>query len=362
MAEKKISILYLDDEEHNLVSFKAAFRRDYNVFTTTSAGEAVQILNENEIHIVISDQKMPNISGVEFFELIIPDFPDPVRMLLTGYADIEAVIDAINKGQVYRYIGKPWNEQELRITIENAYELYVSRKEVKEKNAELEKAYGELEKLVYSASHDLRSPLVSILGVLKVARAENIDGKAKDYFSMIEKTVSKLDVFVQNIINYYQNIKQGEVVSTVNFDMLIDEVIEYFQYFDGSNEVTFDKEIDQQHEVKLDTLRLKMILNNLVSNGIKYRDQDKEEKRMKIKVQTTPEETSLIIEDNGLGIAREEQKKVFDMFYRSSENHLGNGLGLFIVKEATDRMGGTIAVESEPLKGSTFKIVLPNKL
>lgn len=361
MAKKVICILYLDDEEHNLISFKAAFRREYKVFTTTSAGEAVQILNENEIHIVISDQKMPNISGVEFFELIIPDFPDPVRILLTGYADIEAVIDAINKGQVYRYIAKPWNEQELRITVENAYELYNNRKEIKEKNKELEKAYQELEKLVYSASHDLRSPLVSILGILKVARAENIDDVSREYFTMIERTVGKLDVFVQNIINYYQNVKQGEIISNVNFDMLVDEVIEYFQYFEGANEMTFSKNINQPAEVKLDTLRLKMILNNLVSNSIKYRDPQKSEKKLDVSVSASNEEVVLEVTDNGLGISREEKKKVFDMFYRSSDDHIGNGLGLYIVKEAIDRMSGTIQIESEPGVGSSFKIVLPNK-
>ncbi|NNE56276.1 MAG: response regulator, partial [Flavobacteriales bacterium] len=124
MSDKKITILYLDDEENNLNSFKAAFRRDYNIFTTTTAQEAVKVLSDHTVHVVISDQKMPNISGVEFFELIVQDFPDPIRMLLTGYADIEAVIDAINKGQVYRYIGKPWNETELKMNIENAYEVY----------------------------------------------------------------------------------------------------------------------------------------------------------------------------------------------------------------------------------------------
>jgi len=210
MSNDKITILYLDDEEHNLTSFKAAYRRDYQIFTTTSANEAVQILSENTIHVVISDQKMPNLSGVEFFELIIPDFPDPVRMLLTGYADIEAVIDAINKGQVFRYVAKPWNETDLKITIDNAYELYNNRVRLREQNEEIKKAYNELEKFVYSASHDLRAPLVSILGVLKLARMENIEGVSGEYFGMIERTVNQLDGFVQNIISYYQNLSRKE--------------------------------------------------------------------------------------------------------------------------------------------------------
>ena len=95
-----INVLYLDDESHNLTAFRAAFRRDFQVHVTTEPTEAVRILREQPIEVIISDQKMPSLSGVEFFELIMPDNPDPVRMLLTGHADIDAVIDAINKGQI----------------------------------------------------------------------------------------------------------------------------------------------------------------------------------------------------------------------------------------------------------------------
>ena len=120
----KIKILYLDDEENNLIAFKALFRREYDVFTTTSAREAVAYLNENEVPVILSDQKMPDISGVEFFEMILPDFPRSVRILVTGYADIEAVVNAINKGEIYRYVSKPWDEHDLRICIKNAIEKY----------------------------------------------------------------------------------------------------------------------------------------------------------------------------------------------------------------------------------------------
>ena len=112
-----INVLYLDDESHNLTAFRAAFRRDFQVHVTTEPTEAVRILREQPIEVIISDQKMPSLSGVEFFELIMPDFPDPIRMLLTGHADIDAVIDAINKGQIYKYISKPWNEAELKALV-----------------------------------------------------------------------------------------------------------------------------------------------------------------------------------------------------------------------------------------------------
>ncbi|MGH2643611.1 MAG: response regulator, partial [Chitinophagaceae bacterium] len=120
---------YIDDEVNNLAAFKANFRRMYQVFTTDSISEAKKILSENEIHIIISDQRMPEMSGIDFFSSILESNPEPIRMLLTGYADINAVIGAINKGRVYKYFSKPWDENDLKENIEKAYELYHLRKE-----------------------------------------------------------------------------------------------------------------------------------------------------------------------------------------------------------------------------------------
>lgn len=125
-----IHVLYLDDEAHNLTAFRAAFRRIFHVHVTTEPTEAVQLLREHPIEVVISDQKMPGLSGVEFFEMIMTDFPEPVRMLLTGHADIDAVIDAINKGQIYKYISKPWNEPELQSLVEEAADQYRRKRNV----------------------------------------------------------------------------------------------------------------------------------------------------------------------------------------------------------------------------------------
>ncbi len=125
-----ITVLYIDDEPHNLIAFKAAFRRTFRVFTAESAEEARRILEaEKEIHVILSDQRMPKMTGIEFFESIIGRYPDPIRILITGYTDINAVIDAINRGQVYKYLTKPWNEDDIRNYVEKAHEVYRLRKE-----------------------------------------------------------------------------------------------------------------------------------------------------------------------------------------------------------------------------------------
>ncbi len=150
----EINVLYVDDEVNNLNSFKATFRRVYNVFTAISAAEGRKILDENAINIIVTDQRMPVMTGVEFLESIINDYPDPIRILLTGYTDIQAVIDAINKGKVYQYITKPWDDTHLMVTIDNAYEIYGLRK----KNAEL---MGELLRTNDQLEFLLRQKLIS---------------------------------------------------------------------------------------------------------------------------------------------------------------------------------------------------------
>lgn len=147
-ASKKISILYIDDEVNNLNVFKATFRTIFNIYTATSADEGRKILKENEINIIISDQRMPVMTGVEFFASIKEDHPEPIRILLTGFSDIQAVIDAINKGEVYHYITKPWEEQFLKIIIEKAYEVYSLRQENKELMKSLIQANKQMEFLL----------------------------------------------------------------------------------------------------------------------------------------------------------------------------------------------------------------------
>jgi len=148
MSDKKIDILYVDDEENNLISFKATFRLKYNIMIASSADDAMKILDSKPVEIIITDQRMPNMTGIEFLEKVIEKYPEPVRILLTGYADMNAVIDAVNKGKIYHYLSKPWSEQELDETIKKSYELYRANKEVKEMNSKLAVSNDQLEFLL----------------------------------------------------------------------------------------------------------------------------------------------------------------------------------------------------------------------
>ncbi len=148
MSDTKINILYVDDEMNNLVSFKATFRMKYNVQTAIGGEEAIRILDEHDIHVIITDQRMPGMTGVEFLESILDRHPEPMRILLTGYADLNAVIDAVNKGKIYHYLSKPWNEAELDATIQRAFDIYVKRREEQEITEKLAVSNDQLEFLL----------------------------------------------------------------------------------------------------------------------------------------------------------------------------------------------------------------------
>jgi len=148
MPESKITILYVDDEENNLFSFKATFRLKYRVITALSGGEALDILEKNQVHIIITDQRMPGMTGIEFLEKVLEKYPDPMRILLTGYSDMKAVIDAVNKGKIFHYLAKPWNEEELDLAITRAFEKYQERTHLKEMNEKLEVSNEQLEFLL----------------------------------------------------------------------------------------------------------------------------------------------------------------------------------------------------------------------
>jgi response regulator RpfG family c-di-GMP phosphodiesterase len=148
MAAKKITVLYVDDEENNLFSFKATFRIKYNVVTAISGGDALKYLEENPVEIIVTDQRMPNMTGIEFLEKVLEKYPDPMRILLTGYADMQAVIDAVNKGKIFHYLTKPWNEEELDLTISRAFEAFLDKMKLKVMNEKLADSNDQLEFLL----------------------------------------------------------------------------------------------------------------------------------------------------------------------------------------------------------------------
>ena len=160
------NILYVDDEINNLNSFRAALRRNYNVFTAESGEEGIDIISKNDIHVVVTDQRMPNMTGVQFLQHI-PGDQDNIRIILTGFSDVESIIDAINTGKVYRYITKPWEKEELKITIDNAVETVMLRRNNKKLITELQANNEHLEEKVKSRTAEVERHRKKLYRLLK---------------------------------------------------------------------------------------------------------------------------------------------------------------------------------------------------
>ncbi len=238
-------------------------------------------------------------------------------------------------------------------------EKKTKEEEIQEKNDLLERTNAELDRFVYSVSHDLRAPLNSIQGLINISDTTDDIKELKQLMGMMKNRVKKLYSFIDEIISFARNSRTEIVKEPVQLFKLITEVFENAQYREQAEDIDFQLLIDAEIIVNTDQGRLSVILNNLVDNAIKYHRHGKPDKYVTVK--SVEDINSIIIQviDNGQGIPLQAQDKIFDMFYRASDNSKGSGLGLYIVKEMIERIGGEIFIKSAPGEGTTFSIKLP---
>jgi Signal transduction histidine kinase len=362
MNTEEINVLYVDDEINNLNSFKATYRKTYQVYTALSAEEALHILDETDIHVIISDQRMPEVTGVELFKLVEEKYPEPVRVLLTAYTDADVLINAINQGHIYRYLTKPWNEIELNNCILNAYDKYQNNRELKEKIEELKKANGDLSRFIYSLSHELKAPLASAIGVIHLAKLDNLfEAQGGEYWGLLEECCKRLEYNISSSIDYYKNNHFTGIIKPIYFKSLVDTLISVHKRANNiAEEVNFNTSVNQGVDFNGDIYRIEIILGNLISNAIKYQRVDELNKTVSISVEVSSNEAVAAISDNGIGISQEDIAKIFKQFYRGKSKSQGSGLGLYIVKEALEKIGATISVQSTVNNGTTFVVKIPN--
>lgn len=361
IPKSKISILYVDDEVHNLSAFKASFRRDHDVHLANSANEAFTLLETISPQIIIADQRMPEVTGVEFFERLHAKNPDPIRILLTAYTSSQTVIEAVNKGQIDKYLVKPWNNDLMLATLQTGFSMYEARVALRVKNEELRRTNSELNRFVYSVSHDLRAPLMSMLGLINLAKIEkDIDGQVQ-LFELMEKSVIKMDTYIQTTLDYYRNFKSEISIEPIQVDMLIKDIIDSLKSYHPKCKINFTHNGDT--ELHTDRMRLKICLSNIISNAVKYGRKNSEAYEINIHTNLTADEYTIDVEDFGIGISESELPKIYDMFYRSAENKdsKSTGLGLYLVKESINRIKGQVTVNSELGKGTRFNITIPNQ-
>lgn len=235
-----------------------------------------------------------------------------------------------------------------------------AEKKIMDKNNELIKTNSELDRFVYSASHDLRAPLSSVLGLINISKTSDKPEEIKEYLRKMEGRVMHLDLFIHEIIDYSRNARLEIIKSHVNLNNLIGEVLESLSFSEGASQLKIENQVPPQLEIQTDPNRLKVIFTNLISNAIRYSDSTKQSYII-IEATANTTETRISVKDNGQGIASEHHAKIFDMFYRASNNAKGSGLGLYIVKETLVRIGGSIELTSAVGQGSVFTVILPIK-
>lgn len=268
-----------------------------------------------------------------------------------AYATLNVTLTAFSLALVVKLMSDINFQAQLRLKEEKAKQ--------KELNAELKKANEELDKFVYSTSHDLRAPLASLLGIIYLAEKDFKGHPVHEYLIQIKYTVNRLDEFIKDILDYSRNIKMKIGYEDINFYDMIEEIKSTMMHIRKIGEIEFETIVEHSVPVISDGPRLKTVLSNLISNSIKYHDKQKES-WVKVIVSGDEEEFKITVADNGIGIHPSEHQKVFEMFHRSTETSEGSGLGLYIVKEVVNILKGKIELKSAPREGTEISITVPN--
>jgi signal transduction histidine kinase len=386
MVQRRHTILVVDDEPDVVKSVQDLLRYDYKVLGATRARDAIRLMEENEIHVVMSDQRMPEMSGVEFLGRARTDHPEAIRLLFTGYADIRAVIDAINQGNVYRYITKPWDPDELQTVIREAVErhdLLVERKrliaELEQKNAELQQANAALREsdalktaFIQVTSHELRTPVTLLQGLVDLAgRVPDVKPPLSTWLAQMKRATGRVVHLVDQIVAMLAagQFERGMERTRVDVATLLSEAAEDVRAFVELRRQRLEKDWSADlGEMQLDAGKIRDSLNHLLLNAIKF----------------TPDEglitlsgrrgndgsLELSVKDTGVGIDAASLPRLGERFFTGFDvskhssghfeyNRRGLGLGLSIVRSFVEMHGGTLAVNSELGKGTTVTVRLP---
>jgi PAS domain S-box-containing protein len=257
-----------------------------------------------------------------------------------------------------------WNSKNELLALEGFVTDITKLKKAEEKLelqfGELQKTNYELDHFVYSVSHDLRAPLASILGLINICELGKPDQEQQQNLGMIKESVLRLDGFIHDILDYSRNTRLSISIEKIDFQELFEEVQSNLKQVNEMERLNIELEIYNEIPHYSDRSRLRMVFSNLLSNAIKYLSIARDSSILVIHVKTTPEKATILFMDNGIGIDKQYLSKVFDMFFRASVRSKGSGLGLYIARETILKLGGSIIVDSELDKFTSFEITIPN--
>ncbi len=375
---KKATILYVDDEEYNLITFKDTFRRKFEIFTTTSAKEGIEILKTNKIDLILSDQRMPEMSGVDLLKYSLEKYPELNRILITGYSDIDAIENAINHAHVFQYVQKPWEESKLLKIIENALHIYHLEAENKQQKRELIKAKEKAEEsdllkteFLSNMSHEIRTPMNGILNFSEILKRTDLTNKKREYFlEIIQNSGNQLMRIIEDILEI-SKLGTNQVLVEENQVCLNTLLAEQFTIF---NEIANEKKLEfnlikqfteKENRIVTDNRLLTRIVNTLLENALKFTNEGSVEFGYQLIEIEAKKCMQIYIKDTGIGINAKNKELIFKRFTQEDKeltrNFNGLGLGLSISKANAKLLGGEITFHSKKGKGTTFFVNIPYK-
>lgn len=368
--DKELKILMLEDLQDDVGLIERTLRKEGMHFSfkrVDSQEEFSESLTQFQPDVILSDHALPQFNSLEALKICRKQAVNVPFILVTGTVSEEFAVSCLKQG-ADDYVLKS-NMVRLPSAIQNAlkqrhHEIKRKKAErtLRKQNEELVKINKELDSFVYSVSHNLRAPLMSVLGLINLVQIENKKGNEtmNNYFEMMQHSIHKLDNTLKEILDYSRNARSELNIEEVDTKRMVEDSFERLKYMEGSENISKSIEVENNMPLFSDEYRLSVIINNLVSNAIKYRDVQKDHSVINLRATITDTHLDLIFSDNGIGISPEYLQRIFDMFFRATERSEGAGLGLYIVRETVDKLHGSISVDSKMGEGTTFKIKIPN--
>lgn len=374
MASK---ILFVDDDEGNLVVCEAHFGQRFEVITCGSGHEALQIVEEQEVGVVVADQRMPEFTGVDLCEEVRRRHPQIVRLLISAYSDLDAAIAAINRGHVRRYIKKPWQPDEVGSILQDALDFYEMGRKVEELSqrlAETERVYS-LGLIAASIAHEIRNPIGWIRDNVQNISSEVVElknklapeqcaGVARPHLQEICESLEDAQTGVDRILGIVQGIDMpsrevGSVKEPVNLDTVVQLALNLLSP-ERRRSVDFVYEAHTKPEVMGTQTKVSQIVLNLLVNAVQaLSDLPDAKRRVRVGLDGDEQWACLTVGDSGRGVPGSDREKIFSPFY-TTKGKSGTGLGLAICRQITAELNGSLRVrDDELLGGALFELKLP---
>jgi len=367
-----LRILLLEDLPEDAGLVERVLRKEgisYVMNRVDTQEEFVTSLRELQPDVILSDHSLPQFNSAEALKICRRAGLQIPFILVTGTVSEEFAVSCLKMGADDYVLKANLTRLPSAITTalkkrEEEKKRKVAEKALRQQNEELIKINRELDHFVYSTSHNLRAPLMSVLGLLNIARKDLSENETRhflDYFRMMNESIGKLDETLKEIIDYSKNARIEILNEQIDIRKLLTECFEKLNYLDSAEGMEMEIDIQDKNSelIYSDSYRLTVIFTNVLSNAIKYRDLVKPKSVVHIDVTKDASKIIVLIKDNGIGIHEQYLDHIFEMFYRANEKSNGAGLGLYIAKETIGNLGGTISVTSILHEGTTFKIEIP---